>query len=90
MTTPDVGFIDPILVEQHLVLAPASETAIQHLVTSIQGLAHPLANDGAARTELFAQHTETAYLSLGSKLMDDAGYGGAVAEKVPSFAWNGH
>src|SRR5262245_44633219 len=86
MTPPDVSLIDPILVEQNLIFPPAPKAAVQHMVTAIQGLPNSLANDGAAGSELFAEHAETADLSLRSELMDDPGYGSAVAEKVAAFA----
>src|SRR5439155_4532594 len=64
MTPLDVGLIDPILVLQHLVQAAAAEAAMKNMITPFQCLPHTLANNGSARAQLIAQHTEAADLHV--------------------------
>src|SRR5262245_48920951 len=59
MPTEDVGFINPILVQQHLIFAAAAETAVQNVIAAFEGETHAFADDERARTEVFAEHTET-------------------------------
>src|SRR5256885_985446 len=86
VTSLNVSLINPIFIKQHLVLAAATEAAVNNMVTAFERLPNSFANDQAAGTQMFAQHAKAPDLSFGRELMDNPGDGRAVAENIPLLA----
>src|SRR6186713_3068751 len=78
----NVGFVNPVLVEQYVVLAPAAETAIQNVISPLQGEPRGFANDLRARAQLSAQYADAAKCGLRGELMNDSRHSGAMTESV--------
>ena len=89
VTAQDIGLINPILVEQDLIFAPATKTAVQNVVAFFQCLPGAFTDDLGAGTQLVAEDPETAELRLRSYFMDDSGNGRAVAKDVAAGAGHG-
>lgn len=86
MAAEIVGLINPIFVEQHLVVSPAAEAAIQDVVASLHGLARSLADDERAGAQMLAQNTKASDFRLRCELPNDAGDCGAMAIHVAAIA----
>ena len=66
VTAQNIGLINPIFVEQDLIFAPATKTAVQNMVTFFQRLTGAFTDDLGAGTQLVAEDPETAELGLRS------------------------
>lgn len=89
MATEIIAFINPIFVEQHLVVPSAAEAAIEDMIAALKRLPRPFSNDQSAGTQMLAENPEAANFRFRRKFVNDACYSGSMAVNVATFPGHG-
>src|SRR5258705_6976655 len=86
MAAEIVGLINPIFIEQNLIVPSASKAAVQDVVTALHGLARSLSDDERAGAQMLAQNSKASNFRLGRQFANDASDSGAVPIDIATVA----
>src|SRR5437764_7671754 len=86
VTSSDVRFVNPILIQQDVVLPAAAETAIQNVIASFERQPGAFADDHRARAQLLAQYSKAPDLRLGRYGSNNLRNCAAVAKNIVAFS----